>query len=333
MALQSIGVIGAGAWGTALADRIARNGRVVRLWASEQDVSSEIVQRGTNSKYMPGLKLDKKIRATTDIIQVVDSCRVILIVLPSFMVRKVLSRASSYFRGNQLVVHAVKGLEYPSCNRISEVIKQETCARLLGVLSGPNLAAEVARGMPIATVAASYFDLVVQEMKNILSSKNFLVFSTRDLAGAELAGALSPAAALGCGILESLKTGRNLKAMFIAECLREMRRLGSRLEAENRTFSGLSGVGDLVASCGPESGDDYAIGFTLGRSGKLSKEIKLRLRSSEGAASARAAVKLGAKLGVELPVFESLARVLAGKKKPGGFLKSLMESDRIRSSR
>ena len=239
MAREPIGVVGGGAWGTALANRIARNRHSALLWLRDRDLATEIERLRENRRALPGLKLDRRLKTTTDVEKIAGECRVLLVALPSVALRDVMHRLGDHLRGDQVVVHATKGIEYPSGARMSEVIREETCVRKIGVLSGPNLATEVAKGLPIATVVASPYGSAIEEVRDVLAAKDFLVFGTADLIGVELAGAMASAAAVGCGLLDSQGISTNLRAMLVAECLREMRRLGRRLDADRRTFAGL----------------------------------------------------------------------------------------------
>lgn len=325
-----LGVIGGGAWGTALANRIARNNRSVLLWLRDRELAAEIEARRENRRALPGLKLDRRISATTDLVELAESCRLLIVALPAPALRDVMRRLGDHLTGDQVVVHATKGLEYPSGARMSQVIREETCVRQVGALSGPNLASEVARGLPIATVVASPFRSAIEEVREALAAKDFLVFGTGDLVGVELAGALASAAAVAWGLIASQGAGRNLRAMLIAECLREMRRLGRRFDADRRTFSGLSGVGDLVVACSTDAGADYELGLALGKGGRRTAELSRALKASEGAATALAVSKLGRKHGVELPMFESLSRVIEGKSRPKSLLDRMLSSRRVR---
>jgi len=327
---EPVGVIGAGAWGTALANRIARNRHSSLLWLRDRELAAEIEKQRENRKALPGLKLDRRLKVTTDLVELADSCRLMLVALPAVALRDVMRRLGDHLSGDRIVLHATKGLEHPSGARMSEVIRAETCVRQIGALSGPNLASEVARGLPIATVVASPYRNAIEEVREALAAKDFLVFGTGDLVGVELAGAMASAASVACGLIDSQGASRNLHAMLIAECLREMRRLGRRFDTDRRTFSGLSGVGDLIVSCSPEAGADYELGLQLGEGGRRTAGLSRTLQASEGAATALAVRKLGRRHGVELPMFESLCRVIEGKSRPKSLLDRMLSSRRVR---
>jgi glycerol-3-phosphate dehydrogenase (NAD(P)+) len=307
-------VLGAGSWGTALAVLLARNGNAVRLWGRDTAELSDISTRRRNDRYLPGIEVP----ASVEVGESSDADFYVLAV-PSDAVREVASRLPD----DALVVIAAKGLEAGGL-RMSEVVREVRAGARVCVLSGPNLAVEIARGVPTATVIASD-DGYAEQVRDAFMCRTFRVYTSNDVVGVELGGALKNVLAIGAGVSDGLGFGDNTKGAFIARGLHEMCALGEALGARRETFMGLSGVGDLFATAVSRLSRNYRVGFSLGQGASLNDAIAELGQVAEGVPTAAAAVGLAERTGIEVPVMQSVNRVLQGEITPLEGVSMLME--------
>jgi glycerol-3-phosphate dehydrogenase (NAD(P)+) len=303
-------VIGAGAWGTVLADLLARNGHEVRLWAYEPDVVEAINTTRENVRFLRGHLLSPSVEAIGDINGAVDGAELVMLATPSHVLRRIVkSAAGSLPRGAPLVV-ATKGIEKETLCLMTEVAEQEVPGATVVALSGPSFAAEVVSCQPTAVVAASKRAEAAGIAQRALSSAYFRVYTHTDVIGVELGGALKNVMALATGIAEGLGLGFNARAALVTRGLAEMTRLGSALGAQQSTFAGLAGLGDLVLTCTGSLSRNRAVGVELGKGRTLEEVLSDRETVAEGVVTAQSARELAAREGVEMPIVDTVNRVL-----------------------
>jgi glycerol-3-phosphate dehydrogenase (NAD(P)+) len=305
-----VAVLGAGSWGTTLADLLARKGEDVRIWAYEAEVVDAINARHENPIYLPGCPLAPRLTAAADARDVIRGAEVILSAAPSHAVRAVLGRVAGCVTPGTLVVSATKGLEVESLEFMSAVIGEVLPEARVAVLSGPSFAQEVYRGQPTAVVAASTEPSTAQAAQQLFATPAFRVYSHSDVIGAELGGALKNVIAIAAGILDGLGLGDNARAALLTRGLAEISRLGSALGADPLTFAGLAGMGDLILTACGQLSRNRALGVAVAR-GTTFEQYRAEHRSvAEGANASRAGAVLGARAGVELPITAQVGDVL-----------------------
>ncbi|NOZ00577.1 MAG: NAD(P)-dependent glycerol-3-phosphate dehydrogenase, partial [Deltaproteobacteria bacterium] len=239
-------VVGGGAWGTTLATLMARGGRRVRMWVRDRELAREINLGHTNDRYLSGFELPPDLRAVVDLKRAVRCAPVILMVVPSKHFRAVARTVGEVIEGDQVLVHATKGIEEDSFKRMSQVLSEETCTLKTGVLTGPNLAREIMAGDPAGALVASRFEAVVEAVQPLFAGCNLRVYGGSDVIGAEVGGAFKNIIALAAGAADGMGLGANAKALLLTRGLIEMARFGAALGARVHTFVGLAGIGDLI---------------------------------------------------------------------------------------
>jgi glycerol-3-phosphate dehydrogenase (NAD(P)+) len=320
--------MGAGAWGTVLADLLARKGDSVTIWAREPEVVESINREHHNHLFLPKSPLASGLRAGGEIAEVVRDAEVIVSATPSHVVRAVMARVAAALSGRPLVVSVSKGLEPERLSTPCGVLREVLPARTkLAALSGPSFAEEVYQRQPTAVVAAAEDHEVAQQAQQTFSTAAFRVYSLTDVVGVELGGALKNVIALAAGILEGLGLGHNTRAALITRGLAEITRLGITLGAEPATFAGLAGMGDLILTATGPLSRNHTLGIELGRGKSLEEALAGRPTVAEGVNTARAAVMLGERHGVELPIARQVSDVLFHGKAPRQAITELMERD------
>jgi len=323
-----IAVVGGGAWGTALADLLARKGEQVTLWAREPEVVESVNQRHVNDMFLPGAPLAPSLGAARDIRAVVRDAEVIVSAAPSHAVRPVMTQVAGSLKGKPLVVSASKGLDPEKLERPSavlvEVLPEGTP---VAVLSGPSFALEVYQRQPTAVVAAAAEHEVAERVQRIFSTGYFRVYSHTDVIGVELGGALKNVIALAAGILEGLGLGFNTRAALITRGLAEITRLGVALGAQPMTFAGLAGLGDLILTATGALSRNRGLGVALGQGQSVAQALARTQAVVEGVNTARTAVALGERHDVELPISREVANVLFQNKAPRQAVADLMERE------
>lgn len=323
--MTRVAVIGAGGWGTALANMLAHRGERVVMWAWEKDVVEAINTRHRNDLFLPDAPLHADLTATGDLAAAVQGAEVIVSAAPSHAVRKVMSEAAAHLAPDVLVVSASKGLESDGLKRMSEVLTDVLPAgTAVAALSGPTFAREVYERQPTACTVAGPAE-VAERAQQAMNAPAFRVYTSDDTIGVELGGALKNVVAIAAGVLEGLGLGNNPRAALITRGLAEITRLGVALGAKPLTFMGLAGMGDLVlTACGPLS-RNRSLGVALGKGETLEQVMARRLSVAEGVGTAKAAVALGRRVGVELPIATEVARVLFEGKPARAAVGDLME--------
>ncbi len=308
--MRSIGVVGAGSWGTTLAKIAGENKVQTLLWTRGEELCQEINQQHENSRYLPGAALPEEVVATRDLEQVCKSCELILLVVPSHGLRAVARELGDSLHGGQMVVHCTKGIEQDTFKRMSEVLREETCLRKIGVLSGPNLARELAERQPAGTLVASKYDEVVQACQDALHSPYFRVYVGHDVVGAEVGGAFKNIVAVAAGVVDGLKMGDNTKSLLLTRSLNEMARLGAAMNAELVTFGGMAGIGDLICTCTSPLSRNHQVGFRLAQGETLEQIQEAMFMVAEGVKTTKAVYQFAQYKGLELSIVEIVYQLL-----------------------
>lgn len=310
-----ITVIGAGAWGTTMASSLARRHEVT-LWALEHDVADDVNGRHRNRSYLPDLELTPTLAATTDLAAATADTEAILMAVPSEHLRAVLIDAAPSIDAATPLLTLTKGIEVSSLLRMSEVAAEVLTGHdpdLIGVLSGPNIAKEVARGDPAATVVAVGHPEVAATLQAALATPSLRVYTNADVIGCEIGGAVKNVLALAAGMAAGLGYGENSLAAVVTRGLAELTRLGVALGGEPLTFLGLAGIGDLVVTCHSPASRNHHVGAELGRGRPLAAITSEMRAVAEGIRSAAPVLALGRRVGVELPICEVVSTVLEGR--------------------
>jgi glycerol-3-phosphate dehydrogenase (NAD(P)+) len=321
-----VAVVGAGGWGTTLANLLCGKGDDVMLWAHEPEVADEINRRHRNDLFLPEAPLEPTLRATTELVAAVDGAEVVVSAVPSHVVRRVMEGAAKWLEASAVVVSASKGLEPGTHKRMTEVLADLLPpGTAIAALSGPSFSREVYERQPTAAVVAAASEETARRAQAALSAPYFRLYTNDDVIGVELAGALKNVIAIAAGILEGLALGHNARAALITRGLAEITRLGVAMGAKAATFAGLAGMGDLVlTSTGPLS-RNRSLGVEVGQGKSLEQVLARRLSVAEGVGTARAAVELAATVGVELPIARQVVSVLFEGKPPRQAILDLME--------
>jgi glycerol-3-phosphate dehydrogenase (NAD(P)+) len=303
-------VVGAGAWGTALADLLARNGHEVRLWAYEPDVVESINGKHENVRFLGGHALSPSVAATGDIRHAVENAELVTLATPSHVLRRIIKSAAASLPRSAPLVVASKGIEKETLALMTDVAEQEIPGATVVAISGPSFAVEVVSCQPTAVVVASRKSEAAGVAQRAFSSPYFRTYTHSDVIGVELGGALKNVMAVATGIAEGLGLGFNARAALVTRGLAEMTRLGIALGAEQSTFAGLAGLGDLVLTCTGSLSRNRAVGFELGKGRKLDDVLRDRETVAEGVVTAQSARELAAREGVEMPIVDTVNRVL-----------------------
>jgi glycerol-3-phosphate dehydrogenase (NAD(P)+) len=308
--MTAIAVLGAGSWGTTLANLLALKGETVRLWAYEDEAVETINRQHENTMFLPGIALSPSLRAYGDAREAVTGVSLIVSAAPSHAVRSVVTTLQGAVRQDTLVVSATKGIETDTLALMSRVFEECLPEVRFAVLSGPSFAVEVCQGQPTLVVAASREEASAREAQSIFATPQFRVYSHDDVIGVELAGALKNVIAIAAGILEGLGMGHNPRAALITRGLAEITRLGVALGASPLTFAGLAGMGDLILTTTGSLSRNRALGMALAEGQTLDMYRAAHRSVAEGANTSKAGVALGKRMGVELPIIAKVCEVL-----------------------
>ena len=324
--MTRVAVVGAGSWGTAFATIPAERGVPTTLWARREDLAESISGRHENPDYLPGVELPRSLVATHDLEQALAGAGVVVMAIPSHAFRDVFREVLPHLGGDSSVVSLTKGLEQGSLKRMTEVMAEEgglDPARL-GVVTGPNLAREIAGRQPAASVAACTDDDRCAEWQGLFMGPTFRVYTNPDVVGCELAGAIKNVIAIAAGIADGMRFGDNSKASLITRGLAELARLGQAMGGNPLTFAGLAGMGDLVATCISPLSRNRTVGEQLGKGRSLDEIVAEMHMVAEGVKTSRAVVDLAGREGVEVPISEHVVRVLYEGVSPQDMVASLM---------
>ncbi|NPV39134.1 Glycerol-3-phosphate dehydrogenase [NAD(P)+] [Brevinematales bacterium NS] len=318
-----VAIIGGGGWGTALALQIRRN-HEVKIWSYDKAEADLFNKERENVYYLPGVKLPEDIVFTTDD-AIVDGADIVVFVTPSKFFRSVVKRFAPRLKPHQIVVSATKGLEFPSEKRMTEILTEELpgCENIVA-LSGPTHAEEVSRDVPTAIVAASLREEAAKQVQQAFSTEFFRVYRNTDVIGVELCAAIKNVIAIAAGMVRGLGFGDNTMAALITRGLAEMRRLGLKMGAQEATFSGLAGVGDLIVTCTSRHSRNGRVGEALA-TGKSIEEILAGMKMvAEGVETVRPALKMAAEVGIDMPICQAVHSVIYDQQHPLEVMKQLM---------
>ena len=324
---RRITVLGDGGWGTCLATLLNSFGHQVTLWGAFPEYIEEIRRKHENCKFLPGISLSPSIELTADLGRVFQDPQVLVVAVPSQYLRGVLRRCPRDPWKRFLTVSVVKGIEPESLLRMSELLRSLVPADRLAVLSGPSISYEVARGVPTTVVAASEDPAAAREAQQIFTTERFRVYTSGDVVGVELGGALKNVVAIACGTADGMGFGTNTKAALATRGLVEMGRLGAAMGADTRTFSGLSGLGDLITTCFSPHSRNRSVGEKLGKGASV-KEITGGMQQvAEGITTAQSAYALAKRHNVEMPIATAVYQVLYENRSPQEMVRELMSRE------
>lgn len=330
---MDIGVIGAGSWGTSLAILLANKGYRVHLWVRREELLQKMVEAGENVEYLPGISLPGEIRLTSDLRQVVRGKRVLVLSVPSHALGEMIKQIQDDLEDEAIVVNTAKGLTEDTYQRLSQVILENLPTLdpdRLAVLSGPNHAEEVSRFFPAATVVASTHQETAEMIQDLFMTRYFRVYTNPDVVGVELGGALKNIIAIGAGVCEGLNFGDNTKAALLTRGLVEITRLGLSLGAKSRTFSGLTGVGDLFVTCSSTHSRNRLVGLRLGQGETLAEITASMKMVAEGIKTTRAAAALSRVHQVEMPITREMYGILFENIEPWQAVENLMRREKTK---
>lgn len=323
---QQLAVLGAGSWGTALALLLARNNYQVRLWSHTQQHAEAIQQQRCNTRYLPDLQFPDNLQVSHLLPQVLENVTDILVVVPSHVFRQTLQLMQPHLQAHQRIAWGTKGIE-PGSNKLLQQVAQEELGpqRPLAVISGPTFAKEVAQGLPGAVTVASGDSGLALAWANALHNQHFRAYTSDDMLGVELGGACKNVMAIAAGAADGLGYGANARAALIARALHEISRLGHQLGAKSETFTGLTGLGDLVLTCTDDQSRNRRTGLALGKGKPLDETVKEIGQVVEGVKTAREVYALAQQHQVDMPITEQVYRVLYENLQPQDAVRALME--------
>lgn len=306
-------VVGGGTFGTALASLLADNKRRVKLWVRRQEQAQEINTDHKNSRYLPDFDLPKNLEAITDMGQAIRSTPIVLVAIPSKSFRNVASQVGEHIEGDQILIHATKGIEIATFKRMSQILKEETCALKIGAISGPNLSKELMAGHPAGALIASRYAEVIRTTQSLFDGSRMRLYGGRDVIGTEIGGAFKNIIALAAGLAAGLGMGDNTKALLITRGLSEMARLGVAMGADVFTFGGLAGIGDLMATCASPLSRNHQVGARLAKGENLDDILASTNQVAEGVPTTEAVHKRIESLRLDLPIANAVyARLYGG---------------------
>jgi len=327
MRCEHVVVLGDGGWGTTLAILLRRKGLGVTLWSAFPAYAKRVDRTRRNPYFLKGIVLPRGIKVTSDP-QVLRSADAIVVGVPSEYLRGVLKQTKRFFSPACPVVSVVKGIEFRTLMRMSQVIRDVWGPRRLAVLSGPTIAMEVARGIPSAAVAASTDPALRRVVQDLFMARTFRVYTNPDVVGVELGGSLKNIIAIACGIADGLGFGSNTKAAIVSRGLAEMRRFGKALGARSDTFSGIAGLGDLVTTCFSGLSRNHNVGEAIGKGRRLASITGSMRMVAEGVPTTRSVRRLSRRLGIEMPITDQIYQVLFRDKSPRRAVEQLMTRKR-----
>ena len=323
--MSRITVFGAGAWGSTLAQVLCDAGNEVLLWGRNAETIGEINDLHTNRRYLAGQVLPSNLRATTDLDEAFAFSQTYVLAIPSTQLRATLNEWKGRFSADCMIVSTLKGIEVSTMLRMTEIIEQVLGKHKVAILTGPNLADELILRQPAGAVAASTSQAVADEVRELFRTPYYRVYTSVDLLGCELAGAIKNVIALAVGISIGMGFGENTQAMLITRGLNEVARLCAAHGSDPLSAAGLAGMGDLVATCGSPLSRNRTFGELLGKTGSMEMAIAQGAKTVEGVASSGAIVEIAHRVGVEVPVIEAVADIVNGSLSPEQALTRLME--------
>ena len=325
--MANLGVVGAGSWGTALALVLEKNGHQVTLWSSREEKAEELRKLRENVDKLPGVKLPETLEITSDIEAAVKDKELVVLGVPSLYIRSTAAKMTPYVHEGQIIVNVSKGIEESTLSTMTEVILEEIPGGDVAVLSGPSHAEEVSRSIPTTVVAGAKTRKTAEKIQSIFMNETFRVYTSPDMLGIEIGGALKNVIALAAGITDGLGFGDNTKAALITRGIAEMSRLGVAMGGYQETFSGLAGMGDLIVTCASRHSRNRKAGYLIGQGYSIKEAMDEVKMVVEGVYSAKAALKLAEKYYVRLPIIEQVNAVLFDGKEAKEAVRELMVRD------
>jgi glycerol-3-phosphate dehydrogenase (NAD(P)+) len=323
--MKKVTVFGAGAWGSTMAQVLSDAGNDVLLWGRSADVIAEINGAHTNAKYLSSHTLPNNIRATTDLKEAFDFSDTYVLAIPAQQLRTTLQEWKSYFSADSTIISTLKGIEISTQMRMTEVIEDVLGPHKIAIITGPNLADELVLRQPAGAVAAAPTIELAESIRDLFRTPYYRVYTSIDVMGCELAGAIKSVIALSVGISIGMGFGENTQAMLITRGLNEVARLCAAHGSDPLSAAGLAGMGDLVASCGSPLSRNRTFGEVIGRTGSMQEARQQVAKTVEGVASAGAVVEIAHRVGVEVPVIEAVAEIVSEQLSPAAALQKLME--------
>lgn len=326
MDIKSTAILGAGGWGTALAAVWAQDGRDIILWGHSAARVEQLKASRENKDYLPGIKLPDNVRITTELGDCAQSTLIVFVV-PSTAFRAIAEQCRHNVAANAVLLSCTKGIEHGTGMRMSQILSENFPDRRVAVLSGPNLAVEVAQGLPTATVLGCADNNCAVKLQAFLGSPRFRIYTSDEVVGIELGGALKNVFAISAGVSDGLGLGDNSKAALVTRCLAELLRLGTIMGGNARTFYGLSGVGDLVATCFSQHSRNRKVGERLGRGESLGQITSGMQMVAEGVPTTKSAFECGRRFNVETPIIDQVHAMLYENKPPAQALTDLLQRE------
>lgn len=327
--MKKVSILGSGSWGTALALVLEKNGYKIDMWTLNQEQADYINDKRENVDYLPGINIPDNIRATTNLKEVIEDSEIIVLAVPSQAIRSICKKIQKFVNSNQILVDVAKGIENDTGMRLSEICKQELPNNKYVVLSGPSHAEEVSRNIPTTVVVSSEDLESAKIVQDAFMNSNFRVYVNEDTIGVELGGALKNIIAFGAGICDGLGYGDNAKAALMTRGIREISRLGVAMGAKESTFSGLSGVGDLIVTCTSMHSRNRRAGILIGQGKSLEETLDEVKMVVEGITATKAAYEISKKLGVDMPITSAIYSVLYNGSSPDDIVAELMTRRKV----
>jgi glycerol-3-phosphate dehydrogenase (NAD(P)+) len=323
--MSTVTVFGAGAWGSTMAQVLNDAGNDVLLWGRSEDVIAEINSAHTNKKYLGSHELPLSLKATTDLAQAFEHSHIYVLAIPAQQLRVTLQEWKPFFSSDPIIVSTLKGIEISTQMRMTEVIEDVLGPHSIAIITGPNLADELVLRQPAGAVAAAPTQELADQMRDLFRTPYYRVYTSVDVMGCELAGAIKSVIALAVGISIGMGFGENTQAMLITRGLNEVARLCAAHGSDPLSAAGLAGMGDLVASCGSPLSRNRTFGEVLGRTGSMAQAREQVAKTVEGVASAGAVAEIAHRVGIEVPVIEAVGEIVSEQLTPAAALQKLME--------
>jgi glycerol-3-phosphate dehydrogenase (NAD(P)+) len=323
--MSTVTVFGAGAWGSTMAQVLNDAGNDVLLWGRSEDVIAEINSAHTNKKYLGSHELPLSLKATTDLAQAFAHSHIYVLAIPAQQLRVTLQEWKPFFSSDSIIVSTLKGIEISTQMRMTEVIEDVLGPHAIAIITGPNLADELVLRQPAGAVAAAPTQELADQMRDLFRTPYYRVYTSVDVMGCELAGAIKSVIALAVGISIGMGFGENTQAMLITRGLNEVARLCAAHGSDPLSAAGLAGMGDLVASCGSPLSRNRTFGEVLGRTGSMAQAREQVAKTVEGVASAGAVAEIAHRVGIEVPVIEAVGEIVSEQLTPAAALQKLME--------
>ncbi|MCX2841236.1 NAD(P)H-dependent glycerol-3-phosphate dehydrogenase [Microbulbifer thermotolerans] len=320
----SIAVLGGGSFGTAIANIVAGNNYDTRQWMRDPERAEECRRLRENRYYLPGVSLHPELTVTSDLQKAVGSCQIVFVAIPSKSFREVVQRVAPLLAPGTMLISTTKGIEHDSFHLMSDILREETSGIRVGVLSGPNFAKEIVEGHYTATVIASEDETLCTSIQKVLHSETFRIYSSKDVFGVELAGALKNIYAIVTGMAAALERGQNTISLLITRALAEMMRFAEAMGADPMTFIGLAGVGDLILTCSSKLSRNYRVGYLVGKGRALEEAVAEIGQVAEGVNTIRLIKRKADELGVYMPLVSAIHAILFEERPIPEVIRNLM---------